>query len=121
VLVPSGVILLLSGVQLLILGILGEYIGRLFLTANRKPQAVVGEVIRSKSALRLEALTGTEPAPWKSSAIGGAGRTLGQHLEESCCGPLRQESFGPHVKAVSRALAHNVRDWDKLMVADRPA
>ena len=41
--------LLLSGVQLLILGILGEYMGRLFLTANRKPQTVVREVIRSES------------------------------------------------------------------------
>jgi len=68
--------LLLSGVQLLILGILGEYIGRLFLTANRKPQAVVRELIRSKSPLRLEARTGTEPSPRKSSVIGGAGRTL---------------------------------------------
>ena len=42
--------LLLSGVQLLILGILGEYMGRLFLTANRKPQTVVREVIRSEGA-----------------------------------------------------------------------
>jgi len=39
--------LLLSGVQLLILGILGEYMGRLFLTANGKPQGVVRELIRS--------------------------------------------------------------------------
>ena len=44
--------LLLSGVQLLILGILGEYMGRLFLTANRKPQTVVREVIRSDTAAR---------------------------------------------------------------------
>jgi glycosyltransferase involved in cell wall biosynthesis len=44
--------LLLSGVQLLILGILGEYMGRLFLTANRKPQTVVREVIRSETAAR---------------------------------------------------------------------
>jgi undecaprenyl-phosphate 4-deoxy-4-formamido-L-arabinose transferase len=40
--------LLLSGVQLLILGILGEYMGRLFLTANNKPQTVVRDVIHSK-------------------------------------------------------------------------
>jgi glycosyltransferase involved in cell wall biosynthesis len=52
--------LLLSGVQLLILGILGEYVGRLFLTANRKPQVVVRKVIRSESALRFEASTRTE-------------------------------------------------------------
>jgi undecaprenyl-phosphate 4-deoxy-4-formamido-L-arabinose transferase len=34
-------ILLLSGVQLSILGIAGEYLGRLFLTANRKPQFII--------------------------------------------------------------------------------
>jgi glycosyltransferase involved in cell wall biosynthesis len=45
--------LLLSGVQLLILGILGEYMGRLFLTANRKPQTVVREVVRSETAARV--------------------------------------------------------------------
>jgi glycosyltransferase involved in cell wall biosynthesis len=44
--------LLLSGVQLLILGILGEYMGRLFLTANRKPQTVVREVVRGESTAR---------------------------------------------------------------------
>jgi len=37
-------LLLLSGVQLLILGIIGEYLGRLYLTANHRPQSVVKEV-----------------------------------------------------------------------------
>jgi glycosyltransferase involved in cell wall biosynthesis len=37
-------VLLLSGVQLMILGIVGEYIGRLYLTANKKPQSVVKTV-----------------------------------------------------------------------------
>ena len=37
-------VLLLSGVQLLILGIVGEYLGRLYLTINGKPQFVVKEV-----------------------------------------------------------------------------
>lgn len=32
---------LLAGVQLMILGIMGEYLGRMFLTANRKPQYLV--------------------------------------------------------------------------------
>ncbi len=36
---------LLAGVQLLILGVMGEYLGRMFLTANQKPQYVVREVI----------------------------------------------------------------------------
>jgi undecaprenyl-phosphate 4-deoxy-4-formamido-L-arabinose transferase len=40
-------VLLLSGVQLMILGIIGEYLGRLYLTANRKPQSVIKIVVRS--------------------------------------------------------------------------
>ena len=40
-------VLLLAGVQLVILGIIGEYLGRLYLTANGKPQSVVKEVCRS--------------------------------------------------------------------------
>ena len=49
---PSGwastmtVILLLSGVQSMILGVLGEYVGRTFLTANGKPQASVRTIER---------------------------------------------------------------------------
>jgi glycosyltransferase involved in cell wall biosynthesis len=43
-------VLLLSGVQLLILGIVGEYLGRLYLTANGKPQAIVAEIERSRAA-----------------------------------------------------------------------
>ena len=41
-------VLLLSGVQLVILGIVGEYLGRLYLTANQKPQSVVKEVRRTE-------------------------------------------------------------------------
>jgi undecaprenyl-phosphate 4-deoxy-4-formamido-L-arabinose transferase len=37
--------LLLSGVQMVMLGVLGEYLGRLFLTANRKPQSLVREIV----------------------------------------------------------------------------
>jgi undecaprenyl-phosphate 4-deoxy-4-formamido-L-arabinose transferase len=40
-------VLLLSGVQLVILGLVGEYLGRLYLTVNGKPQSVVREVRRS--------------------------------------------------------------------------
>jgi undecaprenyl-phosphate 4-deoxy-4-formamido-L-arabinose transferase len=43
-------VLLLSGVQLLILGMVGEYLGRLYLTANRKPQAIVRDVHRNEAA-----------------------------------------------------------------------
>lgn len=37
---------LLSGVQMVMLGIIGEYLGRLFLTANRKPQSLIREIVR---------------------------------------------------------------------------
>ncbi len=44
----SVAVLLLSGVQLTMLGLIGEYLGRLYLTANRKPQSVVRQVLRSE-------------------------------------------------------------------------
>ncbi|MBV9825908.1 MAG: glycosyltransferase family 2 protein [Alphaproteobacteria bacterium] len=43
-------VMLLSGVQLLILGLVGEYLGRLYLTTNRKPQSIVRSVIRGNAA-----------------------------------------------------------------------
>lgn len=43
-------ILLLAGVQLTMLGIIGEYLGRLFLTVNRKPQFVVHDIRRNARA-----------------------------------------------------------------------
>jgi undecaprenyl-phosphate 4-deoxy-4-formamido-L-arabinose transferase len=48
----SAAVLLLSGVQLLILGLIGEYLGRLYLTMNRKPQAIVRDVVRSEPSER---------------------------------------------------------------------
>jgi glycosyltransferase involved in cell wall biosynthesis len=46
----SVAVLLLSGVQLTMLGLIGEYLGRLYLTANHKPQSIVREVTRSDAA-----------------------------------------------------------------------
>jgi len=40
-------LLLFSGTQLVLLGLIGEYIGRMFLTINQKPQAVVRSVVSS--------------------------------------------------------------------------
>ena len=40
--------LIVSGVQLVMLGLIGEYLGRLFLTINRKPQGIVRDVYRSR-------------------------------------------------------------------------
>lgn len=39
-------VLLLSGLQLMLLGIVGEYLGRVFLTANRKPQYIVRDATK---------------------------------------------------------------------------
>jgi undecaprenyl-phosphate 4-deoxy-4-formamido-L-arabinose transferase len=57
---PSGwastmtVILLVAGVQSMILGVLGEYVGRTFLSANGKPQGAVRSIERSAAAARSE-------------------------------------------------------------------
>ena len=57
---PSGwastmtVILLVAGVQSMILGVLGEYVGRTFLSANGKPQGTVRSIERSAVAARTE-------------------------------------------------------------------
>ncbi|MCC6718452.1 MAG: glycosyltransferase [Acetobacteraceae bacterium] len=53
---PSGwastmtAILLVSGVQSLILGVMGEYVGRTFLSANGKPQGTVRLIARSAAS-----------------------------------------------------------------------
>lgn len=39
-------LLTFSGVQLVLLGVIGEYIGRMFLTVNQRPQSLVREVVR---------------------------------------------------------------------------
>ncbi len=58
---PSGwastmtVILLVAGVQSMILGVLGEYVGRTFLSANGKPQGTVRSVERNAVAERADA------------------------------------------------------------------
>lgn len=40
-------VLIFSGTQLVMLGLIGEYLGRMFLTINQRPQAVVREVVTS--------------------------------------------------------------------------
>lgn len=44
------VILLVAGVQSMVLGVMGEYIGRTFLSANGKPQGTVRGIERSRTA-----------------------------------------------------------------------
>jgi glycosyltransferase involved in cell wall biosynthesis len=40
-------LLVFAGVQLLTIGLVGEYVGRMYLTINRRPQSVVRAVVRS--------------------------------------------------------------------------
>jgi glycosyltransferase involved in cell wall biosynthesis len=42
-------LLIFSGTQLVMLGLIGEYLGRMFLTVNQRPQSVVRDVISSRS------------------------------------------------------------------------
>jgi undecaprenyl-phosphate 4-deoxy-4-formamido-L-arabinose transferase len=42
-------VLVFSGTQLVMLGLIGEYLGRMFLTVNQRPQSVVREVVSSKT------------------------------------------------------------------------
>ena len=39
--------LVFSGIQLVMLGLIGEYLGRMFLAVNQEPQSVVRKVERS--------------------------------------------------------------------------
>ena len=43
-------LLIFSGTQLVLLGLIGEYIGRMFLAVNQRPQSVVREVVTSESS-----------------------------------------------------------------------
>ena len=40
-------LLIFSGTQLLMLGLIGEYLGRMFIAVNQRPQSVVREVLAS--------------------------------------------------------------------------
>lgn len=57
---PSGwasnmtLMLLIAGVQFMILGVMGEYLGRAFLSANGKPQGIVRQVIRPRETAHSE-------------------------------------------------------------------
>jgi hypothetical protein len=45
--------LIFSGTQLVMLGLIGEYLGRMFLAVNQRPQSVVRSVARSSSNEQL--------------------------------------------------------------------
>ena len=45
-------VLIFSGTQLVMLGLIGEYLGRMFLAVNQRPQAVVRDVVTSRREAR---------------------------------------------------------------------
>jgi undecaprenyl-phosphate 4-deoxy-4-formamido-L-arabinose transferase len=48
-------VLVLAGVQLIVVGLIGEYLGRMFLAVNRKPQYLVREIFtRGANGLEVE-------------------------------------------------------------------
>ncbi|HTU02643.1 MAG TPA: glycosyltransferase family 2 protein [Candidatus Sulfotelmatobacter sp.] len=61
------VILLFAGIQLVMLGVIGEYLGRLFLTENQTPQFVIREIVEMSSPPG-----GEEPMPTAAPASAGA-------------------------------------------------
>ncbi len=48
-------VLVFSGTQLVMLGLIGEYLGRMFLTVNQRPQIVVREVVSNRTESGLKA------------------------------------------------------------------
>jgi undecaprenyl-phosphate 4-deoxy-4-formamido-L-arabinose transferase len=41
-------VLVFSGTQLVMLGLIGEYLGRMFLSVNQRPQSIVREVVSNR-------------------------------------------------------------------------
>jgi undecaprenyl-phosphate 4-deoxy-4-formamido-L-arabinose transferase len=42
-------VLVFSGTQLVMLGLIGEYLGRMFLSVNQRPQSIVREVVSNRT------------------------------------------------------------------------
>ena len=68
-------LLLFCGVQLLTVGLVGEYVGRMYLTANRRPQSVIRSVLRSAPAPKADPRrVGTRRWPVKLGCAAGQAR-----------------------------------------------
>ena len=59
----AAIILLLGGINLLFLGLIGEYVGRVFMCVNASPQYVIREVVVAK---QTQALLKTDKEPQES-------------------------------------------------------
>ena len=59
------VVLLLGSVQIFLLGVLGEYLGRLFVESKRRPLFIIRDIVR-----REDAAYGSRPAAWSRRSAG---------------------------------------------------
>lgn len=50
-------LLIFSGAQLVLLGVIGEYLGRMFLTVNQRPQSIVRDVTRGGGDVGLKVVS----------------------------------------------------------------
>jgi len=70
-------LLIFSGIQLMLLGLVGEYVGRMFLAVNQRPQSIIREVVRSDPQ-NLEESRPMSPGPvavGSPSQAGGVNQT----------------------------------------------
>ena len=53
-----AVVLFLGGLIMIMLGILGEFIGRIYMTSSDKPQYIVRQTVNSENALHSDSVSG---------------------------------------------------------------
>ncbi|MGE3923033.1 MAG: glycosyltransferase [Lautropia sp.] len=97
--------LLVSGVQLVLLGVLGEYLGRLFLTANRKPQSLVREIVRPAAEQPVaEQPAAEQPAAEQPAAEQPAASPEAARQAPAPWGAVVQPAPAPAVVATAASL-----------------
>ena len=82
------IVCLFSGIQLLSLGIMGEYVGRIYDEVKRRPKYIVESLVRDRAPARADA--GEPPARADPCALppvcilaGGLGDRLGEHVADT--------------------------------------